>query len=92
MEGETNHPYRVQCEQFHVVKYLLQMDGIDLSIVREGDTSNNDGRVRGRNAIHYAAYYNTKSAETLKILLNYGKVKILQQIVLYLPILVHLQI
>ncbi|PPR79862.1 MAG: 6-hydroxy-3-succinoylpyridine 3-monooxygenase HspB [Alphaproteobacteria bacterium MarineAlpha2_Bin1] len=22
LEGETNHPYRVQCEQFHVVKYL----------------------------------------------------------------------
>ncbi len=22
LEGETNHPYRVQCEQFHIVKYL----------------------------------------------------------------------
>ncbi|MAR79487.1 MAG: monooxygenase [Rhodospirillaceae bacterium] len=22
LEGETNHPFRVQCEQFHIVKYL----------------------------------------------------------------------
>ena len=71
--GYTGLIIAAKMEQFHVVKYLLQMDGIDLSIVREGDTSNNDGRVRGRNAIHYAAYYNTKNAETLKILLNHKK-------------------
>ena len=22
LKGETNHPYRVQCEQFHIVRYL----------------------------------------------------------------------
>tara|TARA_Y100000589_G_scaffold331863_1_gene387514 strand:+ start:1473 stop:2678 length:1206 start_codon:yes stop_codon:yes gene_type:complete len=30
LEGETNHPYRVQCEQFHVVKYLSnKIQGLD---------------------------------------------------------------
>lgn len=34
LEGETNHPYRVQCEQFHVVRHLVDLiskrDNVDL--------------------------------------------------------------
>ncbi len=34
LEGETRHPYRVQCEQFHVVRHLAELvsrrDNVDL--------------------------------------------------------------
>ena len=34
LEGETKHPYRVQCEQFHVVRHLADVvsrrDNVDL--------------------------------------------------------------
>ena len=36
LEGETKHPYRVQCEQFHIVKYLSnkinQLDNASLHL------------------------------------------------------------
>jgi hypothetical protein len=72
--GYTGLIIAAKNEHFHVVQYLLQQEGVDLSIVREGNNGNDKNTApRGRNVVHYAAYYNKNTLETVKLLVNHKK-------------------
>ena len=61
-DGKTGLMTATLHEQLHVVSYLIQQRATDVSII--------GGHYDGWNALHYAARYNTKDVDILRLLLN----------------------